>query len=204
MRNEFTAALEARRDDFNLRLDDEQVARLADYYEFVQKNNDLLHLVAPISAAEFAVRHVLESLTLLDFLPENAVFADVGAGAGLPSIPCLLARGDLRGFLIEAKLKKANFLEEAFAALNLSERAAVVNRQFEEIEKPAAAAFVACRALDKFTQKLPKLLKWSRGAAMLFFGGPALRGELHKNRINFREKLMPASEQRFLFYAEKI
>ena len=88
------------------------VERLADYYELVQEHNPLLHLVAPCPPEEFAVRHILESLTLLEYLPTGAKFADVGAGAGLPSIPCLLVRDDLRSVLIESKEKKARFLED--------------------------------------------------------------------------------------------
>ncbi|HEX8249971.1 MAG TPA: RsmG family class I SAM-dependent methyltransferase, partial [Pyrinomonadaceae bacterium] len=155
------------------------------------------------SAEEFAVRHILESLTLLEFLPQRARLADVGAGAGLPSLPCLLAREDLYGFLIESKIKKAQFLEEALAKFNLARRARVLNRQFEEIEKPGAA-FVTCRALDKFIPKLPKILKWSRGSSLLLFGGNSLRDELEKHNVKFREKLMPLSEQRFLFYTGKV
>jgi 16S rRNA (guanine527-N7)-methyltransferase len=184
-------------------LDAGKIRRLADYFELVRAHNDLLHLVAPAPPEEFAVRHVLESLTLLEFLPENAALADVGTGAGLPSVPCLLAREDLRGRLIESKIKKANFLEEVLNGFNLDARAQIINRQFEEIEKPNAD-FVTCRALDKFTQKLPKLLKWSRGCSLLFFGGNSLRDELRKHNVRFREKLMPLSEQRFLFYADKI
>jgi 16S rRNA (guanine527-N7)-methyltransferase len=105
------------------------------------------------------VRHILESLTLLEFLPRNAKFADVGTGAGLPSIPCLIAREDLRGVLIESKLKKAVFLEEVLSKCALQKRTTIINRQFEEISKPFVS-FVTCRALDKFTQKLPKLLRW--------------------------------------------
>jgi 16S rRNA (guanine527-N7)-methyltransferase len=203
MRARFIKALEKHQNAFDLRLGDEQIRRLADYFELVAAHNDLLHLVAPATAEEFAVRHILESLTLLEFLPPSAAFADVGTGAGLPSMPCLLAREDLRGFLIESKIKKAKFLEEALAKFNLAKRARILNRQFEEIEKPSAA-FVTCRALDKFIQKLPKILKWSKGSALLLFGGNSLRDELTKRDVEFREKLMPMSEQRFLFYTDKI
>jgi len=183
---------------FGLKLEDDQIKKLADYYELVQKNNPLLHLVAPCSEEEFAVRHILESLTLLEFLPEKAKFADVGTGAGFPSIPCLLAREDLRGVLIESKLKKTAFLQEAVKECGLENRTIIINRQFEEISKPDVS-FVTCRALDKFTQKLPKLLKWSKGSNLLFFAGNSLRDELQKNRVKFKEKLMPMSEQRYLF-----
>lgn len=198
-RQQFIDAIEKKQSAFGLDLAEEKIDSLALFYEFVQKHNEILHLVAPCSAEEFAIRHVLESLTLLEFLPQNARFADVGAGAGLPSIPCLIARDDLRGVLIESKLKKARFLELALAEFKLESRAKIVDRQFEEIKK-ADVSYVLCRALDKFTQKLPRLLKWSKGCSLLFFGGNSLRDEFEKNGVKFSEKLIPMSEKRFLFY----
>lgn len=202
MRNDFIETVKKHQNAFDLNLSKEKILALAGYYELVQKYNPILHLVAPCSPEEFVTRHVLESLTLLEFLPENAKFADVGAGAGLPAIPCLVSREDLRGVLIESKLKKAKFLEEVLAKLNLESRAEIFNRQFEEIQKPDVS-YVSCRALDKFTQKLALLLKWSGESNLLFFGGNALRGELQKNNVEFKQKLMPMSEQRFLFIVMK-
>lgn len=198
MRNEFIDAVKKHQSEFGLNLADEKISAFADYYEIVLENNEFLHLVAPSSAEEFAIRHILESLTILKFLPKKASFADVGTGAGLPAIPCLIARDDLKGFLIESKLKKGNYLREALKNLNLDDRAKIINRQFEEIEK-IKVEFVLCRALDKFTQKLPRLLKWSGTSGLLFFGGNSLREELEKNNLKFETKLMPMSEQRFLF-----
>lgn len=198
MRNEFIEAIKKYQSEFEINLTDEKISALADYYEIIQSNNEFLHLVAPSSAEEFAIRHILESLTVLKFLPENANFADVGTGAGLPAIPCLIVREDLKGFLIESKLKKGNYLRETLKKLNLNDRAKVLNRQFEEIDK-IKVEFVLCRALDKFTQKLPKLLSWSGKSNLLFFGGNSLREELEKNDLRFETKLMPMSEQRFLF-----
>lgn len=198
---EFIAALQANQDVFNVSLDEKNLSDLAVYYAFVQRHNEILHLVAPCSPEEFAVRHVLESLTLLKFLPLDAAFADIGAGAGLPSIPCLIVRKDLRVVLIESKEKKTNFLREAAAECELENRVEIFNRQFEELPKPPVS-HVACRALDKFTQKLPKLLKWSARSGLLLFGGNNLRGELEKQGVKFKEKLMPLSEQRYLFTIE--
>lgn len=198
MRSEFIEAIKKYQSDFEINLADEKISALADYYEIVQNSNEFLHLVAPSSAEEFAVRHVLESLTVLEFLPKKSSFADVGTGAGLPSIPCLIVREDVNGFLIESKLKKGNYLRETLKKLNLDKHAKVLNRQFEEIEK-IKVEFVLCRALDKFTQKLPKLLKWSGKSDLLFFGGNSLREELERNDLKFETKLMPLSDQRFLF-----
>ena len=120
----------------------------------------------------------------------------------MPAVPILIVRKDLRGVLIESKLKKAKFLEEVLVECRLEDRAEILDRQFEELTKPAVA-YVLCRALDKFTAKLPKILKWSGDCSFLFFGGNALRGELEKNNVKFETKLLPLSEQRFLFVAQK-
>ena len=196
---EFINAIKSNQNAFGLELSDETIASLADYYELVQQHNPILHLVAPCSPEEFATRHILESLTLLKHLPTGAGFADVGAGAGLPSIPCLIAREDLRAVLIESKEKKSSFLNTAVQALKIDERAEIVTRQFSEVKKPDGIQFVTCRALDKFTEKIRQLIKWSGKSTMLFFGGPTLGYEMRKIGMKSKEELMPGSDRRFLF-----
>lgn len=200
MPEDFISAIQSNQPAFGLNLADEAVKRLGRYYELVQEHIPLLHLVAPCSPEEFAVRHILESLTLLEHLPPDARFADVGAGAGLPSIPCLLVRDDLSVVLIETKEKKAKFLETAVEQLSLGSRARVVNRQFEETDI-ADRSFVTCRALDKFTERLPRLLRWAKGTTLVLFGGPKLGLGLEKSRLNVERRLLPLSEQRFVYIA---
>ncbi len=202
MRDEFTSAIRANQAAFGVDLSDDVIARLADYYELVQKHNPLLHLVGPCSPAEFATRHILESLTMLEFLPQGARFADVGAGAGLPSIPCLIARRDLFGLLIESKEKKTKFLDEAVKELGIARRAKISNLQFEEVD-PTNVSHVSCRALDKFEQKLPGLLKWAGPKRLLLFGVNNLRAALEKNELAISAKLMPLSERRYLFVVDE-
>jgi len=199
---EFVNAIKSKQATFGLDLSNETIERLADYYALIQKHNAILHLVAPSSPEEFATRHILESLTLLEFLPTGARFADIGAGAGLPSIPCLIAREDLHATLIESKEKKAGFLQRVIAECKLAGRADVIDRQFSEAKRPDVS-YVTCRALDRFTQRLPQLLKWSGDCNLLFFGGPALGDELHRLGLRPQRKLMPLSEQRFLFIASR-
>ena len=199
MPSELITALERHQSAFGLELSEEALPLLDRFHALVQEHNPLLHLVGPCSAEEFAVRHVLESLAMLEFLPEGASFADVGSGAGLPAIPCLIARDDLRGFLIESKEKKAGFLRTAVAECGIGGRADVIAKQFSETPRPEVG-YVSCRALDKFTQHLPKLIKWAGGRTLLLFGGPALRDEFGELGLSVKhEKLMPMSERRYLF-----
>ncbi|MBK9214926.1 MAG: class I SAM-dependent methyltransferase [Chloracidobacterium sp.] len=198
MRTDLIASLKANQAAFGIELTDEHVNRLTGYCELVTEHNPLLHLVASCSPAEFATRHILESLTLLDHLPNGARFADVGTGAGLPAIPCLLVRDDLSARLIESKEKKTRFLETAVEALGMSQRVEVVNRQFAETDA-GESHFVTCRALDRFTERLPALIRWAKRRPLLLFGGNSLADALATIGAGFEQKLMPLSEQRFLF-----
>jgi len=196
--SELAKAIRKNQASFEIEVPEDKIERLANYYDLIQEHNPILHLVAPCSPEEFAIRHILESLTLSAYLPKNARFADIGTGAGLPSIPCLIFRDDLRAVLIESKEKKTRFLEIATEKLELAKRAQIVNKQFEEVVEKDFS-YVTCRALDKFTEKLPRLIKWARGSRLLLFGGPGLESEFKKFKFAHEKKLLPLSEQRYLF-----
>jgi 16S rRNA (guanine527-N7)-methyltransferase len=195
----FAGALRAHAARYGLELSAQAIEQLRLYYEHVQAWNARLHLVAPCPPEEFATRHVLESLIALPFLAEGARVADVGSGAGLPIIPCLILRPDLRATLVEASARKAVFLREALRLLNLSGAGKVINGRFETTEALQVDS-VTCRALDRFTEMMPKLLRWSPVAStLLLFGGPTLQAAMDKLALNYSIVPIPESEQRFLF-----
>ena len=195
----FEQSLLSNMGSFNLDLPAETVTRLRDYYSLLTRWNDRLHLVAPCEPEEFAVRHVLESLLLLQHLPQNAKIADIGSGGGLPIIPCLIARPDLEATLVESSQKKVVFLRETLNRLGL--RAAIFAQPFEDVSVPPVS-FVTCRALDQFMRKLPALIKWApRGSKLMLFGGETLAEELAKHGVKFEPFLIPQSEKRYLFLA---
>ena len=191
----FEQSLVSNMGSFNLDLSAETITRLGEYYSLLTRWNDRLHLVAPCEPKEFAVRHVLESLMLLKYLPSNATVADIGSGGGLPLIPCLIARPDLEATLIESSQKKVVFLREASNRLGL--HATIIARPFEDAPPPPMS-FVTCRALDQFMKKLPALIDWAPGK-LLLFGGETLREELNKIGVGFEQFLIPQSEKRYLF-----
>ena len=98
------------------------VGRLGVYYEILQKWNPRLHLVSSCSPEEFAVRHVLESLWILRYLPDGSRIIDIGSGGGLPIVPCLITRDDLTATLIESSQRKSVFLREALRLGGAPER----------------------------------------------------------------------------------
>lgn len=201
-RQDFRDALAARASAFGVSLGEAQERRLADYFELLGRWNERLHLVAPCAPAEFAVRHVLESLFALEHIPHGSSIADVGSGGGLPIIPCLVAREDVRATLYEATTKKTVFLREAVTALGLKDAARIVNARFEETIAPHVNV-VTCRALEHFTEMLPRLVEWSPPRArLLLFGGSALREAIESEGLPFTPVHIPESERRFLFVVE--
>ena len=200
---EFTRALEQRAASYGAELIAPARERLNHYYELLRAWNPRLHLVAPCAPTEFATRHVLESLAALPFLSEGAHVTDVGSGGGLPLIPCLIARPDLRATLIEASPKKAVFLREALRVLELQARAEVVAARFETLPAPETD-YVTCRALERFAAMLPKLVaRAAPSVTFLLFAGPAMRDEMRKLDLKFQEVRLAESEQRFLFIARR-
>ena len=192
----FARSLEQQSPDFDIQLDPRTIERLGRYYELLTKWNPRLHLVAPCSAEEFAGRHVLESLFAIRHIKPGAKIIDVGSGGGLPIVPCLIARPDLQATLVESSQKKAVFLREALRHLSLN--AQVLPHRFEEITAPEAD-YLTCRALERFSQKLPELIEWAPpSSTLVLFAGDAIRAQIETHGLEVSAFRIPTSQQRFL------
>lgn len=200
----FRETLGTEAETYHVLVSKDALQQLATYYELLNVWNTRLHLVAPTSPDAFATRHILESLLLLEHLPYAARVVDIGSGAGLPIIPCLIVRPDLQAVLIESSKKKAVFLREALATLRLAERTTVIPERFDNVPTPDAG-FVTSRALERFEDQLPKLIAWAPSAAtLLFFGGKSLGKQLAKTGLATKSSLILNSEGRFLFVTRKV
>src|SRR5437870_13739795 len=153
----FREALHDKSADFGVQLTDRDIERLSDYYALLLKWNPRLHLVAPCSPKEFATRHILESLVLIHHLPLNARVADVGSGAGLPLIPCLLVRRDLRVTLIESSHNKLTLLRQPLGHANSATPFRLIGARFENLPAPPAD-LITFRALYRSPAMLPNLI----------------------------------------------
>ena len=201
--DEFANALKAHASLYEAALSQGNIDAFQVYYEQIAAWNPRLHLVAPCSPSEFATRHVLESLLALPHIPVAARMIDVGSGAGLPVIPCLIVRPDLRATLIEASLKKSVFLRETLRLVGRHTAASVIRNRFESTPREQADV-VTCRALDRFEEMFGKLLAWSPPQSrLLLFGGTALREKIERAGLTFRSVRAPLSEQRYLFIIER-
>ena len=201
--DEFREALETNAPAYRVELSPEVTQGLCDYYQLLVAWNPRLHLVAPCSPYEFAQRHVLESLMALPYLNKSAQIADIGSGAGLPIIPCLIARPDVSALLIESSQKKTVFLREALHEARKAESARVIPMRFEDVPTPHVDA-VSCRALDRFEDKLSTIANWApRPSTLLFFGSERMCELLKGLGLVFEEAKIPFSERRFLFVIDR-
>jgi len=103
------------------------------------------------SATAALQRHADDARTGLPLLEaEEGPLIDVGAGAGFPGIPLLLARPGDRGVLLESRARRCAHLVEAVAACGLAERVEVVRDRAERYAAGGgreAAGIAVARAL---------------------------------------------------------
>ena len=110
----------------------------------------------------------------------------------------MLVRNDLHATLIESSSKKAVFLREALRNVRPSGRAQIVVERFESVEAHDAG-FVTCRALEKFAEVIPIIIKWAPSSAtFLLFAGEKLRAEIEARLKSVLVERLPKSEARFL------
>lgn len=144
-----------------------------------------LNLTATRDPEAFLRDHVLDSLTGVPLLRVRGIyrFLDLGSGAGLPGIPLALALPAKRCLLVEARAKKAAFLERAVAELGCRDRIGVVAERAEELAvRPAersAWPAVTARAVAPLAELIELALPLLRvGGLLVAWKGPRLEEEL--------------------------
>ncbi len=81
--------------------------------------NARINLTGLKTDRDMVVKHFLDSLAVLRFLGQSRSLADLGSGPGFPGLVLKLARPELKLFLVEARAKKAAFLEYLVSCLKL-------------------------------------------------------------------------------------
>lgn len=114
------ALLKAYAADLGVSLSDEQLARFDRYAELLCEWNEKMNLTGITDPYGIVIRHFVDSLTLVPYLPPDATLIDVGTGAGFPAIPVAIARPDVRVTLLDSLNKRLVFLGAVTEELSLS------------------------------------------------------------------------------------
>jgi 16S rRNA (guanine527-N7)-methyltransferase len=149
---------------------DEIFSLLSRYIAEIETHNPALSLVGTNDRQELIIRHILDSLAPLGIISRKIglthaqkssiarqlSIADVGSGAGLPGIPLAIALPSAEITLIERKGRRAGFLRDVQAALNLS--SVSVEEAEMEKAKPGRFDLVTFRAFRPLEPKIYRKL----------------------------------------------
>lgn len=166
----------------------ETLADLDRYVSLLQRWQERINLIGPASPPEIWERHIEDSLLVAPQIQvlgpgKSYVLADMGAGAGLPSIPLALhmrANQSIFVHLIDSNIKKVAFLREALRTLSLE---GMVHHARLESLKPdmvmPTPQVVLARALAPLKLLSGYAAPWlEQGATGLFLKGRHVENEL--------------------------
>jgi len=167
-------------------LSEEVYLQLARFQALVLVGNEKMNLTRIVSPEDFAVKHFVDSLSLLPFLPvekpDGARFTllDVGTGAGFPGGPLRMVRGDMGLTLLDGTRKRLDFLRGAL--LELGVLGEIIHARAEDMPRLMPARrfdVVTARAvarLDKLVGYALPLV--APGGCLLAMKGPDVVQEL--------------------------
>lgn len=119
----------------NIEINDIQLEKLEKYYEILERENKLYNLTSITEKENVFLKHFYDSLTITKIIDLNKQsLCDLGTGAGFPGMVLKIIFPNLKVTLIDATLKKCNFLEKVIKELSL-ENINVINERVEEYAK---------------------------------------------------------------------
>ena len=106
--------------ELGLQLSSAQLASLDQFAEELKKWNRKINLTAITDDAGIAVKHLVDSLSLLKVVQGGGRLLDIGSGGGFPGIPVKVALPELEIVSVDAVVKKVSFQKQAVRLLNLT------------------------------------------------------------------------------------
>lgn len=191
------------------------VRRCEELRLLLEETNKFVNLTRITGKEEFDLKHAADSLVIAKFFPEIVSgvhrVADLGCGAGFPSLILALAYPELRITAIDSTQKKLRFVESAAQALGLDNLKTVHGRIEELNRKPEFRHqfdFVVARAVAES----PLLAKAAsgfpaKGGRFVFYKTPGqAAGELPvlKGKWQMSPELeLPGCGPRVMVFSEK-
>lgn len=100
-------------------LDAAQINLCEKFYRAVIEQNRVMNLTAITEPQEFAIKHIIDSVSAWDekIFQGAERFLDVGTGAGFPGIPLKIFKPQIKICLLDSLLKRVEFLKKICAEL---------------------------------------------------------------------------------------
>jgi len=137
-------------------------------------------LLGPGEIPKIWQRHILNCAVVHPAIPADSTVVDIGSGAGLPGVVLAIARADLAVTLVEPMQRRAEFLREVIADLELP-HVSVRRARAEQLAGQLSVDVVTARAVAP----LARLSQWalpllSPGGRLLALKGRSVADEISR------------------------
>ncbi len=179
--NEFSEDLIRKASILGINISKEQANLYYRYMNLLIDWNEKINLTAITEPHEIIIKHFIDSITSLKYIPKNSKVLDIGTGAGFPGIP-LKILDDNKYVLVDSLNKRINFLNEVVKELSL-ENVELVHARAEEFarDKKRREKFnvVLARAVASLNVLLEYMLPMLEiGGICICMKGPQVEEEL--------------------------
>ena len=113
---------------FSSMLNMERVEKFARLTDIMLEENEKYNLTAIKEPNKIILNHYADCAALAAVLPKGAKIADVGCGAGFPTLPVAILRPDLTILGIDSTAKRINYVNTVKDALELGNVTAIAAR----------------------------------------------------------------------------
>ena len=168
MKTENKTLLRSALESLQISFDEEKLEKLIAYHDLLMQQNALYNLTGHKDEDTSLQLNLLNSLAAMTAIAsDHKEMADIGTGAGLPGIPWSILLPETKFFLIDSKLKKANFLINVAKKLELSNVTVLQSNVFELKRKFKTLVFQAFGKIEKVLQTI-EAVQNSNGESYLF------------------------------------
>lgn len=156
------------------------------FIDYLLEVNAHTNLTTITDIDEIKIKHIKDSLSVLDLIKENDKVLDIGSGAGFPGIPLAIEK-EIDLTLIDSVNKKVKFMNQAIEKINL-QNARAIHARAEDFAKDNREKYdvVVSRAVANMTTLSELCLPFVKvGGIFIALKGPKADEELEeaKNAI---------------------
>jgi 16S rRNA (guanine527-N7)-methyltransferase len=174
--------------ELGIAVTDSQIESLARHAQELIKWNKKMNLTRITDPVEMAIKHYVDSLACVPYMPAGAHILDIGTGGGFPGVPVAVAARPASLLMIDSVGKKIRFLQHALRLMGLENVEARHIRAQELNQQAGYGEFfdrVICRALtglDQIMELAFPLLK--PGGVVVALKGRVARTEQEWRRLS--------------------
>lgn len=183
-------SLQKRAKQAGIELVEEQIEKFLLFLQELQKWNRKFNLTAINDEEEILVKHFIDSLSCLlgvpgKIYPKIKKIIDIGPGAGFPGIPLKIYQPRFELTLLEATMKKVEFMRYLSGKLGLEKGLQVIHGRAEEYGRNGEYREKYDLAVSRAVSNLAILAEYCLpfvkiGGMFISQKGREITGELHK------------------------